>query len=345
MKALGLAQQAGCIIQFKALWQKNFLPFEEARVFVRGLYLKTQKKWYAYRISEKRPNNIPSNPYDVYKNSGWCSWADWLGTGTIANQNKKYLSFDQARTFVRKLTLVSREEWVAYARSEKKPKNIPTNLRQTYRDCGWHGWGDFLGTGFIHKKNFLLFKKARAYVRKLRLKSQGEWRAYIKSGKKLDNIPSDPSKIYKDKGWCGFGDWLGTGYVANQNRKFLPFDKAWKIVKKLHLKSLTEWHTYCKSGKRPDSIPAECPRVYKDKWQGWGHFLGTGTVAPQYKKFLPFEEARVFVRKLKLKNTTEWDDYRKTVKFPKNIPQCPGSTYKNMFKGIKDWLGVKIQEY
>ena len=29
---------------------------------------------------------------------------------------------------------------------------------------------------------------------------------------------------YKNKGWNNWGDWLGTGVVANQNKSFLSFD-------------------------------------------------------------------------------------------------------------------------
>jgi hypothetical protein len=42
-------------------------------------------------------------------------------------------------------------------------------------------------------------------------KNQKEWRDYCKSGQKPEDIPSNPDKTYKQEGWKGFGDWLGTG--------------------------------------------------------------------------------------------------------------------------------------
>ena len=39
----------------------------------------------------------------TYKNKGWIGMGDWLGTGTIANQQKEYRSFEDAREFVHSL--------------------------------------------------------------------------------------------------------------------------------------------------------------------------------------------------------------------------------------------------
>ena len=57
----------------------NFLPFEEAREFARNLNLNGQAAWKKWSKSGKRPDDIPSHPDDVYKDSGWISWANWLG--------------------------------------------------------------------------------------------------------------------------------------------------------------------------------------------------------------------------------------------------------------------------
>ena len=48
-------------------------------------------------------------------------------------------------------------------------------------------------------KKFRDFESAREFVRSLGLKSPKEWDEYVKSGKKPDNIPSNPSSYYKKK--------------------------------------------------------------------------------------------------------------------------------------------------
>jgi SAM-dependent methyltransferase len=64
------------------------------------------------------------------------------------------------------------------------------------------------------------------------LKNGDEWRNWAKSDSKPDDIPRDPRRVYKGKGWLGMGDWLGTGTVANQNRIYLPFEEARIYVRK-----------------------------------------------------------------------------------------------------------------
>ncbi len=72
--------------------------------------------------------------------------------------------------------------------------------------------GDWLGTRRVATINriYLPFKKAREYVRKIKLKGNEQWREYCKGGNKPDDIPAAPDRIYKEKGWISWPDWLGT---------------------------------------------------------------------------------------------------------------------------------------
>ena len=86
---------------------------------------------------------------------------------------------------------------------------------------------------------------------------------YCKSGNKPDDIPQKPERTYK-KDWGGVGDWLGTGTVAHKDRVFRPFAESREFVRSLELKTGKEWRAYCKSGKKPDDIPAHPWDVYKE---------------------------------------------------------------------------------
>ena len=57
----------------------------------------------------------------------------------------------------------------------------------------------------------------------------------------------NPRKVYETKGWKGNGDFLGTGYVANQDRKYKSFKEARAFVRSLKLKNESEWRAYTKS--------------------------------------------------------------------------------------------------
>ena len=45
-------------------------------------------------------------------------------------------------------------------------------------------------------------------VKELNLKNQKEWLIYCKT-KKPENIPSNPHRTYKNKGWTNLTDFLG----------------------------------------------------------------------------------------------------------------------------------------
>ena len=63
------------------------------------------------------------------------------------------------------------------------------------------------------------FEEAREFVRQLGLQNTDEWFEYHTSGQRPDDIPSNPNKTYASE-FKGYGDWLGTGAVANQGREF-----------------------------------------------------------------------------------------------------------------------------
>ena len=99
------------------------------------------------------------------------------------------------------------------------------------------------------------FHETRKFVHKLGLKSRKEWQKYCKAGKKPDDIPVAPNSAYK-KEWKGWGDFLGTGFVAYFNRKYKTFNQSRKFARSLKLKSIVEWTKYCKAGRKPVDIPS-----------------------------------------------------------------------------------------
>jgi len=191
----------------------------------------------------------------------------------------------------------------------------------------------------MNRRKWRSFEEARKFIRKLKLKSETEWRKYCKSGKKPLDIPYHPDRTYK-KEWRNWGDWLGTKSVANQKRKFRLFSEARAYVRKLELKSKTQWMKYLKSKKLPKNIPTLPARTYQKEWINWGDWLGTGNVAPSNRKFRKFSESRKYVHKLKLSGQNEWQKFCKSGKLPLDIPSGPRHVYKKEWNNWGDWLGT-----
>jgi hypothetical protein len=121
--------------------------FTEGRALARGLGLKTQKKgWRKWSKSKQRPSDIPGNPDRVYRDDGWVSWPDWLGS-EVRVLAKDMLPFAVGRAYARKLKLRSKKEWEEWSKSGQRPSNIPASPQRTYRDDGWISFPDWLGYG------------------------------------------------------------------------------------------------------------------------------------------------------------------------------------------------------
>jgi hypothetical protein len=341
--------------------------FESARAFARSLGLKGQKEWSEYCAGKlaslpEIPKDIPTNPQKTYGNKGWISISDWLGTGFISSKekSKRWRSFSEAKNYARSLGMSSFSEWSAFCKKGQRPIDIPRNPQQVYEE--WQGWGDWLGTGTLApgEKVFMPFVEARDYVRSLGLKSSTQWRDYCNNGipgipKKPDNIPAGPGQIYKDKGWKGMGDWLGSGTTAPGSQTYLPFEEARKFARSLEFKNQAQWYKYCKTGiqgkpTKPKNIPTTPDRIYKDLgWVSMGDWLGTGFIASTKRKLRAFTEAREFARSLKLKSASEWKSFCNQGndginRLPDDIPKAPQVVYKDEWKDFADWLGYETRK-
>ncbi len=239
-----------------------------------------------------KPDDIPADPYQRYKNNGWVSVGDWLGTDSVAPRLREYRSFNEAKKLVQMLQLKSGTEWKAYCKGEMpdlpmKPDDIPLKPARVYKDKGWVSIGDWLGTGSTANqlRKYRTYEQAKEFVQSLGLKTHAEWVAYCRGEMpdlpmKPDDIPADPYQRYKDKGWVSLGNWLGTGSIATHLREYRSFNEAKKFVHMLELKSGTEWKAYCKGEMpdlpmKPDDIPVVPRLVYKDKgWKDEGDWLG-----------------------------------------------------------------------
>ena len=317
---------------------KVFEPvsYEEAKKIVHSLKLSSIQEWYKYCKGECLPKGIPVSPKSFYKNQ-WVSWGDFLGTKRVANQNRKFVTFNDAKRFLIKNNIKSKTDFEKWKKTSDRPTNIPSMPRRTYKK-EWKGWGDFLETGNVNKKEFLPYKDAKKYMSNINLKSTIEWRKWVNDGLKPRNIPSSPSESYGED-WVNWGDFLGTNFINYADRKYKSYKDARKYVHQLNLKKYDEWVDYCKNHTLPDGIPITPRYIYKNKgWVSVQDWLGYSKLG-NCKDFASFEEAKKFAKLARIKTLREWASHRKKNGMPSRIPSNPQIVYKKEWKGWKDFLG------
>jgi very-short-patch-repair endonuclease len=321
-------------------------PFLDARAWAREKRLRSERQWRELYKHGGLPSDIPSSPAYVYRDQ-WKSWGDFLGTGYIASQNRRYRSFHEARQWARAQGIKSNAEWLRLAAEKRLPEDIPTNLRQTYRS-EWQGIGDFLGSNRVatYDRKYRSFELAREWARTHGLQSETQWRKFSKQpGWLPSDIPAAAANVYKGE-WTTWGDFLGTGYVANQKRRYRPFAEARAWARDQGLKSATEWNRRIRNPDwLPDDLPADPRSAYGKAFTSFGDFLGTGNLAPSQYRWMPFTEARAWAHKQQIDSLAEWRELARVAKaakqWPRDIPTNAPLVYASEWKGWEDFLGVQ----
>ena len=183
---------------------KSFLTFAEAKKIVSGLQILTQKQWFDNFDEFKLDDlGIPKYPHEFYDE--WVNWAHWL-------KNENYiecLNYSDAKDFLKNKNFKSVNDFREWTKSKEYIKLIPKNPNRFYKES-WKNFNDFLSlTNRFHKRFFFDVSKAKDYVMKLNIKSVKGWREYIKKNNLPVEIPTNPDREYKNKGWKGWADFLG----------------------------------------------------------------------------------------------------------------------------------------
>ena len=318
---------------------REYKEFEVARKFVRKLELKNALEWNKFCNSGNLPSDIPRTPDQVYKNLGFITFGDWLGSKNISNVGRKYKTFKSARKYAQSLKLKSYREWMEYSKKHGFISGIPSNPRVVYKDKGYISINDWLGTK--KKKNYRNFGKpyeqfseAKNYAISLKLKKSQDWVKFTKHENFPDRIPKKPDLHYKDKGWHGFPDWLG---YEPKRRKVIPrnFSNARIYARSLELKSKKDWIKHHEIKQLPKDITLHPFSTYKDQWKGWPDWLGYKAKASNFRKFKSFTDARKYAQSLKLKSNKDWIRLYKEKKLNEDLPRNPDVKYKN--SGWNNW--------
>ena len=119
-----------------------FISYKNARDKLIKLGIKNKKEFNKKKKNSNLLDRIPHNPYGYYKNKGWKNWLDFFG-----KSKKKFAKYSQAKKIVKQFNFKSSTEWFLKLKKSGPINKLPNFPEQTYRNKGWKGWRDFLGTG------------------------------------------------------------------------------------------------------------------------------------------------------------------------------------------------------
>ncbi len=124
--------------------KKPFLPFEEARQYIKDQCLPSKKGFEDWWKANK-PKTIPHFPYRVYI-AEWKGWNDFLGNNNKMNlARRNWRPINEATVWVHKLAFSNEAEWLKYCSENRKtmPVDIPSRPDIVYKE--WLSWNHWLG--------------------------------------------------------------------------------------------------------------------------------------------------------------------------------------------------------
>jgi superfamily II DNA or RNA helicase len=238
------------------------IPFEELQKIAKENSIISKDQWL---IFSKQKIELPLYPrnFSLYKKK-WKGWIHFLGKNS--KQERTYASYNEFLDYLKKNDIKSVKEWWKFRKRNKIPKVYPAFPEKIYNK----NWKDIYG-----RRNFTTFKNAKKFALSLKLSKATDWNLYFKNNKRPNFIPWKPQDYYRNTGWSGWGDFLGTGRISDRFKRsyWLKFNDAKKFAKKKSINNRDEWFKFIKQY-RPKEVPSNPAVGYKKEWKGWPDFLG-----------------------------------------------------------------------
>jgi hypothetical protein len=193
--------------------KRAYSSYVDARSAVRMLGIRTSKEYSKYY---KRDLHLPSAPDQYYSNTGWKSWAHFLG-----NEEIQLYDYTEASAATQRLGIKSKSE---YERNHYLDPRLPSAPSGVYAGLGWQNWYEY--TGRQKEDYYPTYQEAEDQVRKMGIKS---YMAYYKRHFEDLRLPKCPFKTYANKGWKGWGFFVGTADPHNV-KPAMAYPMIWKEV-------------------------------------------------------------------------------------------------------------------
>jgi superfamily II DNA or RNA helicase len=310
-------------------FDRKFITFKEAKKIAKEANIYNISTWKKFARGK---TNLPVDIKKFCKNNNIFNIKNFFHNYSHS-EPKKYFSYREAKKKIKKLNLKNIVDFRNLSKKNLLNKKIPKVPNDFYKNKGWNGWGDFLGTGNLSPKIkyqlYLSFENAKKLIKKNNITTAKEYINFKSFNKNSFYLPSSPATIYK-KSWKGWNDFI-------DKKSFFTYYEAKKLLKKNKVKSLKDYNKFIKTNKDLQKILPKTPDgVYlkTGDWKNWSDFLNI-------EDFYEFEEAKKIINKFKFSSQYQMIKEFNFKKYTR-MPKAPSGFYRtrNKWKGWPDFLGT-----
>ena len=185
---------------------KEFMSYEEAKVFIQKQNLKSKKEFDKWSSSDQRPINFPSKPSTIYSGD-FETYSKFLGY-IAKGRYRNYMSYEEAKVFIQKINFRSSWEFKIWSSSGQRPNNFPSSPHVKYEE-EFEGYSEFLGyPGSRKLRDYLTYEDAKVFIQKYNFKSIKEYSAWLLSNERPSDFPGNVYNKYR-KEFEGYPVFLG----------------------------------------------------------------------------------------------------------------------------------------
>jgi hypothetical protein len=198
--------------------------------------------------------------------------------------------------------------------------------------------GEFGG----YKKYKLPFDEVRTWVltNLPDIKTETQWREYIKINQLPEFIPRRPNKVYSGIGWVSFTHFFDKKYKVVD---FMGFEQIKSLIEQNNILTRDEYRIYRDNNKHL-KLPYDPTVVFSNDCKYWSDLLPAKEYKEKYinknkqRKIVDFETAKNLVKN---ENFTKKVEYVKYVKenLTLNLPWDPIKTYRGEWVSWQDFFG------
>lgn len=261
------------------------------------------------------------------------------------------LTYDEIKKYIHEFypEVKSKSIWTKFfQKNEFKPDFIPANPEIVYKERGWKGWGNFLGTkrvqsNIIAEQLYVTYEHAKDILKDFDVPNSRVYKNLKLINVLPKELPLKPNRFYKSRGWISWSDYLNnSSIIQNQQKSALYLSyldaKDWIKNNTTGINSSSEYRIWWDKF-QPALIPKSAEVVYKNKgWLFWGDFLGTNKISDneKNKNYLSYSDAQKYmsIHFPFIKSGNQWKQYCKNNIIPTNLPRNPEITYNK-----KEWTG------